>query len=61
MHQTSRFKLFLLALIALLPSFLKRLCYRFFFGYRIGKRVRIGFTIIDAGAVKLATIHTSVI
>jgi len=49
MHQTSRFKLFILALIALLPSFLKRLCYRIFFGYRIGKRVRIGFTIIDAG------------
>lgn len=41
-------KLFVLALIALLPSFLKRPCYRLFFGYRIGKRVRIGLSIIDA-------------
>jgi acetyltransferase-like isoleucine patch superfamily enzyme len=41
-------KLVVLALIALLPSFLKRPCYRLFFGYRIGKRVRIGLSIIDA-------------
>jgi acetyltransferase-like isoleucine patch superfamily enzyme len=41
-------KLFVLALIAPLPSFLKRPCYRLFFGYRIGKRVRIGLSIIDA-------------
>lgn len=38
----------MLACIALLPSFLKRPAYRWFFGYRIGKRVRIGFSIIDA-------------
>ena len=38
----------MLASIALLPSFLKRPCYRLFFGYRIGKRVRIGLSIIDA-------------
>ena len=38
----------MLALIALLPSFLKRPCYRLFYGYRIGKRVRIGVSIIDA-------------
>ena len=38
----------LLAFIALLPSFLKRSCYRLFFGYKIGKRVRIGLSIIDA-------------
>jgi len=38
----------MLALIALLPSFLKRFCYRLFFGYQIGKRVSIGLTIIDA-------------
>jgi acetyltransferase-like isoleucine patch superfamily enzyme len=44
----SKFRLFMLALIASLPSFLKRPCYRLFFGYRIGKRVRIGFSIIDA-------------
>ena len=53
MHQTSKFKLLLLSLIAVLPSFLKRLCYRTLFGYRIGKRVRIGFTIIDAGACEI--------
>jgi acetyltransferase-like isoleucine patch superfamily enzyme len=39
----------MLALVAVLPSFLKRLCYRLFFGYRIGKRVRIGLSIIDSG------------
>jgi len=38
----------MLAIIAAFPSFLKRPCYRAFFGYRIGKRVRIGFTILDA-------------
>jgi len=41
-------RLILLALCALLPSFLKVPCYRLFFGYRIGKRVRIGLSIIDA-------------
>jgi acetyltransferase-like isoleucine patch superfamily enzyme len=48
MNRTSNFKLALLACIALLPSFLKRPCYRLFFGYRIGKRVKVGFSIIDA-------------
>lgn len=38
----------MLALIALLPSFLKRPSYRLFFGYSVGKRVRIGLSIIDA-------------
>lgn len=37
-----------LALVALLPSFLKRPCYRIFFRYRIGKRVRIGLSLLDA-------------
>jgi acetyltransferase-like isoleucine patch superfamily enzyme len=46
---SSRFRLALLALVALLPSFLKRPCYRLFFRYRIGKRVHIGLSIIDAG------------
>jgi acetyltransferase-like isoleucine patch superfamily enzyme len=44
----SKFRLAVLALIALLPSFLKRPCYRLCFGYRIGKRVRIGFSLLDA-------------
>jgi acetyltransferase-like isoleucine patch superfamily enzyme len=48
MHSSGKFRLALLAVIALLPSFLKRFCYRLFFGYRIGKRVRIGLSIIDA-------------
>lgn len=48
MQRLSRPRLTALALIALLPSFLKRPCYRLFFGYRIGKRVRIGLSIIDA-------------
>jgi acetyltransferase-like isoleucine patch superfamily enzyme len=34
--------------MAVLPSSLKRVCYRLFFGYQIGKRVRIGFSIVDA-------------
>lgn len=36
------------ALIAFLPSVLKRPLYRVLFGYKVGKRVRIGFSIIDA-------------
>jgi acetyltransferase-like isoleucine patch superfamily enzyme len=46
--RVSKPRLFLMALVALLPSFLMRVCYRLMFGYRIGKRVRIGFSIIDA-------------
>ena len=37
-----------LAALAILPSFLKRPLYRLFFGYKIGKRVRIGLSLIDA-------------
>jgi acetyltransferase-like isoleucine patch superfamily enzyme len=48
MHQVSKFRLIVLAIVALFPSFLKRPVYRLFFGYRIGKRVRIGLSIIDA-------------
>jgi acetyltransferase-like isoleucine patch superfamily enzyme len=48
MHRVSKFRLLMLGLIGVLPSFLLRPCYRLFFGYRIGKRVRIGFSIIDA-------------
>lgn len=38
----------MLAVCAILPSFLKRPLYRLFFGYKIGKRVRIGITLLDA-------------
>jgi acetyltransferase-like isoleucine patch superfamily enzyme len=48
MHHTSKFRLAVLAIIALLPSLLKRPCYRLFFGYRVGRRVRLGLSIIDA-------------
>jgi acetyltransferase-like isoleucine patch superfamily enzyme len=48
MHQISKSRLFALAIISLFPSFLKRPTYRLFFGYQIGKRVRIGLSIIDA-------------
>jgi acetyltransferase-like isoleucine patch superfamily enzyme len=44
----SKLRLAVLGMIAVLPSFLKRPCYRLCFGYRIGKRVRIGFSLIDA-------------
>jgi acetyltransferase-like isoleucine patch superfamily enzyme len=37
-----------LAFAALLPMFLKRPFYRLFYGYRIEKGARIGFSIIDA-------------
>jgi acetyltransferase-like isoleucine patch superfamily enzyme len=53
MHGTGKLKLLTLAVIALLPSFLKRAAYRAFFGYRIGKRVRIGLSIIDAGKCEI--------
>jgi len=48
MHQVSKLRLVALAIISLFPSFLKRPTYRLFFGYQIGKRVRIGLSIIDA-------------
>jgi len=53
MHRISKFRLLILGCIALLPSFLKRPCYRLFFGYRVGKRVRVGLSIIDAGECQL--------
>ena len=43
-----------LAFFAVLPSFLKRPFYRWFFGYKIGKRVSIGVSIIDAGECSIA-------
>src|SRR6185369_4402617 len=48
MQRLSKSRLTMLAIIALLPSFLKRSCYRLFFGYQIGKRVRVVLSIIDA-------------
>jgi acetyltransferase-like isoleucine patch superfamily enzyme len=48
MQTTNRFRFVILTLFAILPSFLKRPLYRLFFGYRIGKRVRIGLSVVDA-------------
>src|SRR6266446_1308352 len=48
MQRLSKSRLILLAIVAVLPSFLKRSCYRLFFNYQIGKRVRVGLSIIDA-------------
>lgn len=53
MQRTGKFRLFALGLIALLPSVLKRPSYRLFFGYKIGKRVRVGFSIIDARVCRI--------
>ena len=53
-HRTSRSRLLALAFIALMPSFLKRTLYRWCFGYRIGKRVRVGVSIIDARQCSIA-------
>ena len=46
-------RLALLAVIALLPGFVKRPLYRGLFRYRIGRGVRIGLVILDAGTVEL--------
>jgi len=46
--------LLVLGVIALLPAFLMRPAYRLLFGYRVGKRVRIGFSIIDAAECDIA-------
>lgn len=53
MYRTSKSRLLVLAFCAVLPSFLKRPLYRLFFGYRIGKRVRIGLSILDAGECRI--------
>jgi acetyltransferase-like isoleucine patch superfamily enzyme len=47
-RRSSKFRLATLALVALMPGFLKRTLYRRLFGYRVGKRARLGFSLIDA-------------
>ena len=47
-------RLVALVSLGLLPSFLKKPLYRLFFGYRIGRRVRIGIVLLDALEVDLA-------
>jgi len=48
-----KFRLLIKLSIAIFPSFLQRFCYRSFFGYTIGKRVRIGLSIIDAATCEI--------
>ena len=52
-RRSSKFRLAVLALVAPLPGFLKRPCYRLFFGYKIGKRVSLGVSLIDAGECEI--------
>src|ERR1700741_1886042 len=53
MHKPSKSRLLMLAVCAVFPSFLKRPVYRLCFGYKIGKRVRIGLSIIDAADCRI--------
>ncbi len=39
--------------VGVLPMPIARVFYRWFFGYKIGKRVRIGFSIIDVGICEI--------
>ena len=50
MPTTSRARFLTLAVFALFPSFIKRPLYKLFFGYRIGKRVKIGLSVINVGS-----------
>jgi acetyltransferase-like isoleucine patch superfamily enzyme len=43
-----KLRLTVLAAIAILPSPIACACLRLFFGYKIGKRVKIGFSVVDA-------------
>lgn len=49
-----KFRLLIKGIIAFLPSSLKSQIYRTFFGYKIGKRVRIGFSLIDVGDCEIS-------
>jgi acetyltransferase-like isoleucine patch superfamily enzyme len=54
MRRTSKSRLLVLSVFAVFPSFIKRTLLRWCFGYRIGKRVRIGLSIIDARDCEIA-------
>src|SRR5438093_13577599 len=42
-----KLRLLALALTAMMPGFVKKALYRWCFGYRIGRRVRIGIALLD--------------
>src|SRR4030095_12437548 len=54
MRRTNRLRLFTLGVIAIFPTFLKKPLYRLCFGYRIGKRVKIGVSLLDARHCSIA-------
>jgi len=54
-----RLRIFILAVVALLPGFLKKPVYRWFFGYRIGRNVRIGVAFLDCKGLSIGD-HTSI-
>lgn len=49
-----RARLACLVVVAFLPNWLKKILYRVIFHYRLGRDVRIGITLLDAGEVDLA-------
>src|ERR1043165_9443805 len=53
-RRSSKLRLLALVLVAVLPGFLKRPLYRWLFGYKIGKRVRLGLSLIDARECEIA-------
>src|SRR5919206_913047 len=53
-QRSSKTRLAALGLVALTPGFLKRPLYRWLFGYRIGRRVRLGLSVIDARECEIA-------
>ena len=53
-HHSSKTRLAALGFIALMPGFVKRSLYRRLFGYRIGRRVRLGLSLIDARECEIA-------
>jgi acetyltransferase-like isoleucine patch superfamily enzyme len=48
MRRISKPRLLVMGFFAVLPSFAMRALYRWCFGYHIGRRVKLGFSIIDA-------------
>jgi acetyltransferase-like isoleucine patch superfamily enzyme len=53
-RRSSKLRLAALALVAALPGFMKRPLYRWLFGYKIGRRVRLGLSLIDARECEIA-------
>ena len=53
-RQSSKARLAALAFVAAMPGFLKRPLYRRLFGYRIGRHVRLGLSLIDARECEIA-------